>query len=161
MYKNNIALYDLRGASTFRQAADIPDKQPHHSPASCPRIINIHHRYYGQSMDGSLELPEDFFTRIAALIAKDDGVHQRILTGDVAPCSTYSLPSRFLQKCLGQQEPDARELWKALDVQSRQDLLLTYECGPPAPQFFADMMMQPGPPGSNCGSYSTDVEFCD
>jgi len=101
-------------------------------------------------MDGNYELPNDFCARIAALIAKDDGVQQRILNErEVAFCSTYSLPSRFLQKCLGQQETEARKLWKAVDVQSRQELLLTYECGPPSPHFFADMLMQVGFPDSD------------
>jgi len=134
-------LYDIR----------VQERQPpQYAPSSRPRTLNIHHRAARLSMDGNYELPNDFCARIAALIAKDDGVQQRILNErEVAFCSTYSLPSRFLQKCLGQQEPEARKLWKAVDVQSRQDLLLTYECGPPSPQFFADMMMQEGIPDSD------------
>lgn len=161
--------YDLR------IPVGMADRHSQYSASSCPSSSRSHQsdsdykakralNIYELSVDGNLELPRDFFSKLAALIAKDDGVYQLMMTGDISACSTCSLPSQFLKRCLGEQTQEARQLWKSLDVQSRQDLLLTHECGPPTPQFFADMMMQRGSPSIEIyddyspGSYSTYID---
>jgi len=114
----------------------------------------------GSSMENGAfpgELPSDFFTRLAAMVAKDRQVQLMIATGDTTLQMT--LRSRFLRDCIRERDFSASQSWRSLSVKDKQDFLLAYSCGPASPDFFVDIMR--GDRGSlrdsasDCGSLSS------
>jgi len=110
------------------------------------------------------ELPSDFYHKLADLVARDPVVQERIAIGDMQLGSQQSLRSRFLQECIKMAASGAKDhadnashIWKALEVCDKQDFLLAYSCGPPSPDFFANLIV-PRYPASECGSSSTDFD---
>jgi len=78
------------------------------------------------------ELPRDFFQKLAALVVDEELLAGGIDCGGKSAflCSGSALRSRFLQECVMENTKTASQLWRALDVRDKQELLLAYSCGP-------------------------------
>jgi len=109
------------------------------------------------------ELPRDFFTRLAAMVAQDRQVQHMVATGDTTLQMT--LRSRFLRDCIRERDFSASQSWRSLSVTDKQDFLLAYSCGPASPDFFVNIIR--GDRGSlrdaasDCGSLSSMNAFTD
>lgn len=103
------------------------------------------------------ELPNNFFGKLSELMAMDQEIQNKIISGETRFFTGKSCRSRFLQACIKGEDKSASSLWRSICLQDKQDLLLAYSCGPPSSDFFVNMMSSHDST-SDCGSSSTEFE---
>lgn len=111
---------------------------------------------------GRLELPGDFFEKLAEYVKRDLEIQRQMMnTGDAhwsQWCGSESMCSSFLLACVEDRQHAAWRLWQALDKRDKQDLLMTYSLGPPSPDFIYNMMRSPRSDYDSCSGSSQDFE---
>lgn len=104
------------------------------------------------------ELPHDFYSKLASCLCTDHEIQNRF--GSARFCTGDSACARFLQECVGGNEQGASQLWRSLSVCEKQELRMTYACGPSSPDYLVNIMVgQHSSRSSECGSSSARSDY--
>lgn len=122
------------------------------SETGFPKPGSIHHCRFESieidkldSFDWTVNLPGDFFQRLASLAVNDPHIAVRIEDDRSSPLiwgEAGSLRFLFLQMCIRDQHDRCRELWLKFNEYDRQTFRAIYRSGPPSPDFFLDLMVE-------------------
>jgi hypothetical protein len=85
-------------------------------------------------------LPQNFFSKLAEMMAFDQEIQNRILEGETRFFTGRSRRALFLQACAKGDDKEADSAWQAIGMWDKQELLLAYSCGPPSSDFFVNLM---------------------